>query len=377
MDAKNSTPFPSNLAAPLGPNNQFSRVWMDFFVALFRRTGAEAGFDPTAIQQAIDGLLSSVGSLEAEVEAVPPGGASLGALMEMIAQIEAQTAQMLAAASQPRDEFGEAGDASQMAALLERIERLESQSGMAGARGATDTRLDDIEALASGGMPRQVDAVTSVAGRDGDVTLEVADVSGAAPSASPTLTGAVAVGDAGNTNTALYVAGALGGAGTSQYGVQSTPEFNGSATGSCYTYLAAPRLKSTSFVAGNVYGFLSSPPTVGAGASITNFEQFIASNFSTATGRIAGFRMKVASGTNKWNIYADGTAANYFAGTMQIGSATDDGSGNKIQCTTGISIAPATTTTAPSAGGAGALPATPTGYATVRIGGTDRKVAYY
>lgn len=37
----------------------------------------------------------------------------------------------------------------------------------------------------------------------------------------------------------------------------------------------------------------------------------------------------------------------------------------------------ATTTTAPAAGGAGALPATPTGYATIQFGGTARKVAYY
>ena len=36
-----------------------------------------------------------------------------------------------------------------------------------------------------------------------------------------------------------------------------------------------------------------------------------------------------------------------------------------------------TTTTAPSAGGGGALPATPAGYLTVNVGGTDRKVAYY
>lgn len=42
-----------------------------------------------------------------------------------------------------------------------------------------------------------------------------------------------------------------------------------------------------------------------------------------------------------------------------------------------FSFAPTTTTTAPSAGGAGALPATPTGYATVTIGGTARKFAYY
>jgi hypothetical protein len=42
-----------------------------------------------------------------------------------------------------------------------------------------------------------------------------------------------------------------------------------------------------------------------------------------------------------------------------------------------IAISPATTTTAPAAGGAGALPATPAGYMTITIGGVDRKVAYY
>lgn len=36
-----------------------------------------------------------------------------------------------------------------------------------------------------------------------------------------------------------------------------------------------------------------------------------------------------------------------------------------------------TQTTAPAAGGAAALPATPTGYVTVRVNGTDRRIAYY
>ena len=35
------------------------------------------------------------------------------------------------------------------------------------------------------------------------------------------------------------------------------------------------------------------------------------------------------------------------------------------------------TTTAPSAGGAGALPATPAGYLTVLVNGVARQIAYY
>lgn len=38
---------------------------------------------------------------------------------------------------------------------------------------------------------------------------------------------------------------------------------------------------------------------------------------------------------------------------------------------------PVTTTTAPSAGGGGALPATPIGYLTINVGGTLRQIAYY
>lgn len=53
-----------------------------------------------------------------------------------------------------------------------------------------------------------------------------------------------------------------------------------------------------------------------------------------------------------------------------------DGSGN-LTVNGGLTMSPATTTTAPAAGGAGALPATPAGYATVTIGGTARKIPYY
>jgi hypothetical protein len=50
--------------------------------------------------------------------------------------------------------------------------------------------------------------------------------------------------------------------------------------------------------------------------------------------------------------------------------------GNLITAGT-LAFTPATTTTAPAAGGAGALPATPTGYAAITIGGIARKIAYY
>lgn len=63
-------------------------------------------------------------------------------------------------------------------------------------------------------------------------------------------------------------------------------------------------------------------------------------------------------------------------GNILMGTTINDGV-NMLQVNGGIAMNPTITTTAPSAGGAGALPATPTGYATMYIGGVARKIAYY
>lgn len=69
----------------------------------------------------------------------------------------------------------------------------------------------------------------------------------------------------------------------------------------------------------------------------------------------------------------------YFAGLM-VGFDENDVynpyAGPALQAKAHL-IGHTTATTAPSAGGAGALPATPAGYVTVNINGTDRKLPYY
>ena len=66
-----------------------------------------------------------------------------------------------------------------------------------------------------------------------------------------------------------------------------------------------------------------------------------------------------------------------LGGGALCAGALDDTSGNPLQSNGSISLKPTTTTSAPSAGGAGALPATPTGYMTIRVNGTNRQVPYY
>jgi hypothetical protein len=348
---------------PTDAQGRLNPQWRAFFLALFNRSGGTQGVDLSGILSSISSLTSELRSAEAEIEAAPHAAAFAAGVMAAIECIGAQIAQGSAVTAPQQDERGEAGESSAVAALISRIEHLESQIERIADLSASQ-RLDELESVAAAGAAQSV-------------SLTVSDVSGAAPIDSPTLTGAVGVGSDGNTNNGLFVGGSLTGTSGTQYGIQNNVEFNSTATGSGYGYISSPRLKAATFTMSNLYGFLANTPVLGSGASLGVYEAFVVQDFGSATTRNAGLRMKMASGANKWNIYADGSANSYHAGALQIGSSTNDGSGNKLQVSTGISISPATTTTAPAAGAAGALPATPTGYATIRIGGTDRKIAYY
>jgi hypothetical protein len=63
--------------------------------------------------------------------------------------------------------------------------------------------------------------------------------------------------------------------------------------------------------------------------------------------------------------------------SMNFTSASGDLTGTYPNPTVVGHTGVTTSTTAPAAGGAGALPATPTGYMTLRINGVNRQVPYY
>jgi len=66
----------------------------------------------------------------------------------------------------------------------------------------------------------------------------------------------------------------------------------------------------------------------GAGLTVTNqFAYYVDSNLTGATNNY-GFYSNIASGSNRWNFYAAGTAHNYFAGDVFIGTTATAGSLN-------------------------------------------------
>jgi hypothetical protein len=62
--------------------------------------------------------------------------------------------------------------------------------------------------------------------------------------------------------------------------------------------------------------------TIGAGSTVTRqYGYYVHSSLIGATNNY-GFFGNIASGTNRWNLYMNGTAANYMAGALAIGGTT-------------------------------------------------------
>jgi hypothetical protein len=79
---------------------------------------------------------------------------------------------------------------------------------------------------------------------------------------------------------------------------------------------------AASFTLLNLYQFYSGQGTIGAGSTVTNQYGYHADATLIGATNNYGFRGAIPAGTNRWNIYMDGTAANYMAGSLSIGTTT-------------------------------------------------------
>jgi hypothetical protein len=320
MAGNAKSPFPPNNVAPLGPDGQFSRVWLDFFVAIFRRTGAEGGFDLSALKLLVDQLQAALKVQAGEIDDIDvqlaerSTGSLAGQVADMFAalsaHVDAQIAQAFAAA-QRRDEGVEI-DAlvAQAAAASAARSDDRGDAGESSAVGYLERRINELEVRLAEGFAIAVDQVSGLGTMSTQNANSVA-ITGGSVQASGTLNSAVATGGEAHVDS----------------------------------------ISGTAF--GRIY-FRDSD---------NNFGFFVSDSGGTAT------RLRIIGSSGAIRIAES-------AGNVLIGTATDNGS-DKLQVNGSIAMSPTTTTTAPAAGGAGALPATPTGYANIRIGGTVRKIAYY
>ena len=198
------------------------------------------------------------------------------------------------------------------------------------------------------------------------------------------------------------------------YGITAQGEIASDVTSVARIFRSGVSTEAAVFTLSSLQHFFVSSFTQGAGSVVTSQTGYYSSPLTGATNNFA-FSANSADATNSWNFYAAGTAANYFRGRTGVGlllttsaqfgvtnvqSAADvtvltrnfaAQTANSISVQNsaasqvwGVSaagfmqyISGNTATTVGAAGGASALPATPTGYLKIDIGGTEFKVPYY
>jgi len=153
-------------------------------------------------------------------------------------------------------------------------------------------------------------ATTGALTVDGNATL------GNATTDTVTVNGYMGVGGAASASRGVYVQStAL--TGTTQSGVVSALTGSSAATSNIDAFRASPASAAASFTVANMSGVRITDATKGAGSTISSQYGILIDDQTQGTSNF-GISSQVTSGTNKWNIYASGTAANYFAGQAQF-----------------------------------------------------------
>jgi len=88
------------------------------------------------------------------------------------------------------------------------------------------------------------------------------------------------------------------------------------------SYSSNPGTAATAFTLPNLRHFTATQQTFGVGSTVTNQFGFRAESTLTGATNNYGFYGNIASGTGRFNFYAAGTAVNYFAGNVGIGTTT-------------------------------------------------------
>ena len=144
------------------------------------------------------------------------------------------------------------------------------------------------------------------------------------PNGSLVIGGSVAAGF--NVVVSKNISGAV-----SSFGIYQNGTVQSGVTTQAHGNYNVLNTQAASFTLGTYSGFTSTQSSIGAGSTINNIYGFYAtSSLTGGANLVAGFFSNVASGSRNWNFYANGTAKNYFAGTLLIGTTTDD-TINKVQ----------------------------------------------
>ena len=115
--------------------------------------------------------------------------------------------------------------------------------------------------------------------------------------------------------------------GTTAYAHLNNGVIQSGVTANAYSYVSNISSVAASFTTGAVNHFYASPGSGGAGSTITNQTGFWAESTLGTAGAATvtnayGFYGNIAAATNRWNLYMGGTANNYMAGALGVGTTS-------------------------------------------------------
>jgi len=134
--------------------------------------------------------------------------------------------------------------------------------------------------------------------------------------------GAVGINGAATAGTSFQLAKNITGS-TVAWNLYNVGTIQSDVTNQAKIYVTNPSTAAASFVLSTLTHYFAQQGTIGAGSSITNQYGFEANNTLTGATNNYGFYSNIASGANRYNFYASGTATNFFAGNAII-SVTDN-----------------------------------------------------
>lgn len=116
---------------------------------------------------------------------------------------------------------------------------------------------------------------------------------------------------------AKVVVGAVDSSATT-YAFDSAVTIPSTSTTAFYSFISYPTTAAAAFTLPKLSHFEANAPAFGAGSTVTTQCGFSVSSTLTGATNNYGFWSNIASGTGRYNFYAAGSAANYFAGDMQF-----------------------------------------------------------
>jgi hypothetical protein len=87
-------------------------------------------------------------------------------------------------------------------------------------------------------------------------------------------------------------------------------------------YETAVSTVAAAFTCANLRHYLATQGTIGAGSAVTIQQGFYAASSLTGAASNFGFYGDIAAAATRWNLYMNGTAQNYIAGFVGLGTAT-------------------------------------------------------